>query len=45
MNKQYKNPKPISQKHHPMKHAHTSAFIQDLISKTIPKLQNSLRLR
>jgi len=45
MNKQYKNPKQISQKHHLMKHTYTSTLIQELIPKTIPKLQNSLRLR
>jgi len=38
MNKQYKKLKPISQKYHPMKHAHTSTLIQELIPKTIPKL-------
>jgi len=26
MNKQYKNPKPISQKHHPMKHTHLHTY-------------------
>jgi len=45
MKKQYKNPKPINQKHHPMKFTHTSILIQELILKTIPKLQNFLRLR
>jgi len=45
MSYEYKNPKPISQKHHPMKQAHTSTLTQELIPKTISKLQNSLRLR
>jgi len=39
MNKQYKNPKPISQKHHPMKHTqlHTYSRIYFQNNSKVPK--------